>query len=64
MEPAQITPEAYFITDLGVDSLRLLGLMLQLEKLGFSASLETVYQMQTVEEAYHFCRQQVGDISD
>ena len=59
IDAEQIKPEAYFITDLNVDSLRLLDMMLGLEKRGFRVALESVWQIQTVGEAYAYCQQQL-----
>jgi len=53
----QLQPEAYFVSTLGLDSLRLLQLMLKLEQLGGSLSLETAWQIQTVGDAYRHYRQ-------
>jgi len=54
----ELRPEAYFITDLGVDSLRLLNMLLGLEELGFHASLEALWRIQTVGDAYQVCQEQ------
>jgi acyl carrier protein len=51
---AQLAPEAYFVTDLGVDSLHMVQVLLRLEKMGFSISLELVWQIQTVGDAYRY----------
>ena len=63
IEPALLQPEAYFITDLNVDSLRLLDMVLTLERLGVPASLESVWRMQTVSDAYACCRGYLSDSS-
>ncbi len=54
MDPAQVVPGAYFITDLGVDSLRLVDVLLKLEELGLEISPELAWQIQTVEDAYRY----------
>ena len=63
VEPALLQPEAYFITDLNVDSLRLLDLILHLEKMGVRSTLEAVWCMQTVGDAYTYCREYLTDDS-
>jgi len=60
VEPALLQPEAYFITDLNIDSLRLLDMVLSLERMGVPTSLEAVWRMQTVGDAYACCRDYVG----
>jgi acyl carrier protein len=57
VDMARVTPEAYFVTDLGVDSLRMLQILLRLEKLGLAFSLEAAFQIQTVADAYHYYQQ-------
>lgn len=54
VDPAKVTPEAYFVTDLGVDSLRLLKLLLRLEQLGVEFHLEAAPHIQTVRDAYAY----------
>jgi len=61
VDVAQLTPEAYFVTDLGIDSLRLLQVLLRLEQMGFKLSLESVWRIQTVGDAYRYYQEQVGD---
>lgn len=60
VDVAQLTPEAYFITDLGVDSIRMLEVLLRLEEMGVELSLELAWQIQTVGDAYRYCEQHVG----
>jgi len=52
LDEAQITPDAYFVTDLGVDSLRMFRLLFHLEDLGIDLPLSSALQIQTVEDAY------------
>lgn len=61
VDTAQLTPEAYFITDLGIDSLRMIQVLLQLEQMGFKLSLESVWRIQTVGDAYRYYQEQVRD---
>jgi len=58
VDVAQVTPEAYFITDLGVDSMRMLEILLCLEEMGVELSLELAWRIQTVGDAYHYYQQQ------
>jgi acyl carrier protein len=60
VEVELLRPEAYFVTDLGVDSLRMLDLLLGLEKLGVPVTLESAWRIQTVGDAYAYCREQWG----
>jgi len=59
VDVAQVTPEAYFITDLGVDSLRMVKMLLRLEEMGIELSLELAWQIQTVGDAYRYYQQQM-----
>jgi len=59
VDVAQLTPEAYFITDLGIDSLRMLQVLLRMEQMGFKLSLESVWRIQTVGDAYRYYQEQV-----
>jgi acyl carrier protein len=59
LDRAQIKPEAYFITDLGVDSLRMAEILLRLEELGLELSPDLVWQIQTVADAYRYYQEQV-----
>ncbi len=60
LDAALIRPEAYFITDLGVDSLRLAEILLYLEELGLEISPDLAWQIQTVGDAYEYYQQQVA----
>ena len=62
VDVAQLTPEAYFITDLGVDSIRMLKMLLRLEEMGIELSLELAWQIQTVGDAYRHYQEQVTDL--
>ena len=55
---ARIEPEAYLITDLGVDSLRLVEVLLRLEELGLELSPDLAWEIQTVGDAYRYYRAQ------
>jgi len=60
VDPDQVVPGAYFVTDLGVDSIRMLKLLLRLEKLGVELRLELATRIQTVGDAYDYYRQELG----
>lgn len=53
----QVTPEAYFITDLGVDSIRMVEVLLRLEEMGLEMSPDLAWRIQTVDDAYRFSQQ-------
>jgi acyl carrier protein len=48
----RLTPEASFMNDLSVDSIKWLEMALTLEKLGVALSAEAVWEIHTVGEAY------------
>ena len=48
----RLTPEAHFMNDLSVDSIKWLEMALTLEKLGVALSAEAVWNIHTVGEAY------------
>ena len=60
VDATQVKPEAYFVTDLGVDSVRLVEMMLRLETLGLELSPDLVWRIQTVGEAYRYYQEQAG----
>ena len=45
VDVAQLTPEAYFITDLGVDSIRMIEALLRLEEMGVTATRDQMMDM-------------------
>ena len=50
-----LTPDTYFLNDLGIDSLKLVDLMLQFElQLGMRVPSEVAWEIQTVEDAYKY----------
>ena len=51
----RIVPEASFFSDLCVDSIRMVDMMLRLEELVISIPLEVAWQIETVEDAYQCC---------
>jgi acyl carrier protein len=57
-----LVPEAHFAYDLGIESLTLVELMLQLEmRIGRKIPLDTAWAIETVGEAYQFYEDQVND---
>jgi acyl carrier protein len=60
VDVAQVTPDAYFVTDLGVDSMRMLQVLLHLEEMGIELSLELAWRIQTVGDAYHYYQEQAS----
>ena len=53
----QLRPEASFVADLGVDSLRMVGVLLRLQEIGLDLPPELAWQMHTVDDAYRFYQQ-------
>ena len=60
LDAALFRPDAYFITDLGVDSLRLAEILLRLEELGLEISPDLAWQIQTVGNAYEYYRAHIA----
>jgi len=60
VDVACLIPDAYFITDLGMDSLRVADLLLRLEDLGVEVSPELAWQIQTVGDAYRVYQEQAA----
>jgi acyl carrier protein len=59
-DPEQMQSQAYFVTDLGVDSLKLTEMMLQFQALGLEFSPHLAWRIQTVGEAYQYYQEQAG----
>ena len=53
IEKEKITPEASFVADLCVDSLRWVEMALRIEQLGVELPAETFWEIQTVGDAYN-----------
>ncbi len=60
VDVARLTPDAYFITDLGVDSLRLADILLRLEELGVEVSPDLAWEVQTMGDAYRVYEEQTA----
>ncbi len=54
----QLSLGTYFVTDLGVDSMRMLQMLLLLEEMGLELPLDAAWQIQTVGDAYRHYQQQ------
>lgn len=50
----KVTPEASFITDLAVDSIRMVEMVLMIEELGVKIPPEAAWKIQTVGDAYSY----------
>ena len=55
VDEERIVPEASFFSDLCVDSIRMVDMMLRLEELGISIPLDVAWQIETVGDAYRHC---------
>ena len=56
----KITPNASFINDLAVDSIRMVEMLLRMEELGVSVPPEAAWDIRTVGDAYDFYVKSVG----
>lgn len=55
-----LTPEAHFLYDLGIESLTLVELLLQLElRLGRQIPVDTAWRIETIGDAYAFYQGQI-----
>ena len=60
LEESKVDPQASFITDLMVDSIRLVDMMLSLEENGISIPMEAAWDIKTVGDAYRVYRENVA----
>lgn len=60
VNPDKVAPEAYFITDLGVDSIRMVELLLRIQELGINVSPDAGWRIQTVKDAYDYYLENVS----
>jgi acyl carrier protein len=60
VDEERIVPEASFFSDLCVDSIRMVDMMLRLEEMGISIPLEVAWQIETVGDAYRYCTEHVS----
>ncbi|HOG47061.1 MAG TPA: phosphopantetheine-binding protein [Anaerolineae bacterium] len=61
LDPALVKPEASFVEDLLVDSIRMVDLLMRLEEMGMVLPLEDMWDVRTVEDAYRVYAQAVGE---
>jgi len=54
VDEEEITPSTSFLTDLRVDSVRMVDMMLRLEEQGIRIPWEAGWQIETVGDAYRF----------
>ena len=59
VDPARVKPEAYLITDLGVDSIRMVEVLLRLDEMGIAVSPDLAWKIQTVGDAYAYYQEQM-----
>jgi acyl carrier protein len=59
IEIASLKPEAYWINDLGIDSIRIVQVLLRLQELGLPLALERAWEIQTVGDAYRYYQEQI-----
>ena len=60
IEESRIVPEATFLGDLLIDSIKLVELMLRLEEMGLTIPLEAAWDVETVGDAYNLYAQQIA----
>lgn len=60
VEESKIVPEASFVNDLLVDSIKLVELMLRLEEMGVTIPIETAWDIETVSDAYQLYKAHAG----
>lgn len=60
VEEDQLVPEASFVTDLMVDSIKLVELMLGLEENGINIPMEAAWDVQTVGDAYRVYKESMA----
>jgi acyl carrier protein len=56
LDPSQLAMETNLVVDLGLDSLKLLEVVLEFENLGVPVSLADAWGIQTVGDAYEYCQ--------
>ncbi len=60
VEEDKVVPEASFVNDLMVDSIKLVELMLGMEENGINIPIEAAWDVQTVGDAYRVYRESLG----
>jgi acyl carrier protein len=61
LQPDKLTPDTNLVVDLGLDSLKLLQIILGFDRLGVRASLANAWQIQTVGDAYEYYLRAIRD---
>ena len=62
VDVGMVISTAYFVTDLGVDSVKLVEVMLELQRLGLELTPDLAWRIQTVGDAYQYYQAQAcGD---
>ena len=61
VEESKVIPEASFVSDLMVDSIKLVELMLGLEENGINIPMEAAWDVQTVGDAYRVYQQSTSE---
>lgn len=56
VDEERVVPEASFFSDLCVDSIRMVDMMLRPEELGINIPLEVAWEIDTVEDAYRWVK--------
>jgi acyl carrier protein len=60
VDESKVVPDASFVEDLFVDSIKLVELMLRLEEEGINIPLESAWDVETVGDAYRLYAEQVA----
>jgi acyl carrier protein len=60
MDEDKLVPDASFVTDLMVDSIKLVELMLGLEENGINIPMEAAWDVQTVGDAYRVYKESLA----
>ncbi len=60
VDESRVVPEASFVTDLAVDSIKLVELMLGLEENGINIPIESAWDVETVGDAYRVYKESFG----
>ena len=63
VEESKVVAEASFVSDLMVDSIKLVELMLGLEENGINIPMEAAWDVQTVGDAYRVYQQSTSEAS-
>lgn len=60
VDESKVVPDASFVEDLFVDSIKLVELMLRLEEEGINIPLESAWDVETVGDAYRLYAKQIA----